>query len=396
MNKICVPMKHACISLSFFFLFVLNASHAFAQQSGASQTELYFGLLKNKRVAVVANPTSLVGKTHLVDTLIASGIQLKKIFAPEHGFRGEAGNGDHVSNGIDKKTNLPIFSLYGSHTRPTAEMLADVDVIVFDIQDVGVRFYTFLATMQEVMEAAVISKKAVVVLDRPNPNGYYIDGPVMKDPKLYSFVGQLPIPIVHGCTLGELAKMINGEGWLNGGKSCELTVIPCSDYTHNSYFELPVKPSPNLPNITSIYAYPSLCLFEGTCISIGRGTSLPFQQFGFPNCKVGETSFTPKEIPGVSTNPPFENQLCRGIKVGFDKRPTQLNLSWLMTMYNSYPNKEKFFSSPGFFDKLAGTTQLRKQIVEGLSEDKIRASWQKDLEAYKSMRKKYLLYTDFN
>jgi uncharacterized protein YbbC (DUF1343 family) len=357
---------------------------------------LYFGLLKNKRVAVVANPTSLVGKTHLVDTLIASGIQLKKIFAPEHGFRGEAGNGDHVSNGIDKKTNLPIFSLYGSHTRPTPEMLADVDVIVFDIQDVGVRFYTFLATMQEVMEAAVISKKAVVVLDRPNPNGYYIDGPVMKDPKLYSFVGQLPIPIVHGCTLGELAKMINGEGWLNGGKSCELTVIPCSDYTHNSYFELPVKPSPNLPNITSIYAYPSLCLFEGTCISIGRGTSLPFQQFGFPNCKMGETSFTPKEIPGVSTNPPFENQLCRGIKVSFEKRPTQLNLSWLMTMYNSYPNKEKFFSSPGFFDKLAGTTQLRKQIVEGLSEDKIRASWQKDLEAYKSMRKKYLLYTDFN
>lgn len=396
MNKICVLMKHAFISLSFFFLFVLNATHAFAQQSGASQTELYFGLLKNKRVAVVANPTSLVGKTHLVDTLITSGIQLKKIFAPEHGFRGEAGNGDHVSNGIDKKTNLPIFSLYGSHTRPTAEMLADVDVIVFDIQDVGVRFYTFLATMQEVMEAAVISKKAVVVLDRPNPNGYYIDGPVMKDPKLYSFVGQLPIPIVHGCTLGELAKMINGEGWLNGGKSCELTVIPCSDYTHNSYFELPVKPSPNLPNITSIYAYPSLCLFEGTCISIGRGTSLPFQQFGFPNCKVGETSFNPKEIPGVSTNPPFENQLCKGIKVSFEKRPTQLNLSWLMTMYNSYPNKEKFFSSPGFFDKLAGTTQLRKQIVEGLAEDKIRASWQKDLEAYKIIRKKYLLYTDFN
>jgi uncharacterized protein YbbC (DUF1343 family) len=389
-------MKHAFISLSFFFLFVLNATHAFAQQSGASQTELYFGLLKNKRVAVVANPTSLVGKTHLVDTLITSGIQLKKIFAPEHGFRGEAGNGDHVSNGIDKKTNLPIFSLYGSHTRPTAEMLADVDVIVFDIQDVGVRFYTFLATMQEVMEAAVISKKAVVVLDRPNPNGYYIDGPVMKDPKLYSFVGQLPIPIVHGCTLGELAKMINGEGWLNGGKSCELTVIPCSDYTHNSYFELPVKPSPNLPNITSIYAYPSLCLFEGTCISIGRGTSLPFQQFGFPNCKVGEASFNPKEIPGVSTNPPFENQLCKGIKVSFEKRPTQLNLSWLMTMYNSYPNKEKFFSSPGFFDKLAGTTQLRKQIVEGLAEDKIRASWQKDLEAYKIIRKKYLLYTDFN
>jgi len=389
-------MKHARICLFFFFLFVLNATHAFAQQSGASHTEMYFGLLKNKRVAVVANPTSVVGKTHLVDTLVASGIQVEKIFAPEHGFRGEAGNGDHVSNGFDKKTKLPIFSLYGSHTRPTAEMLSNVDVIVFDIQDVGVRFYTFLATMQEVMEAAVISKKAVIILDRPNPNGYYIDGPVMKDPKLYSFVGQIPIPIVHGCTLGELAKMINGEGWLEEGKSCDLNVIPCSEYTHNSYFELPIKPSPNLPNITSIYAYPSLCLFEGTCISIGRGTSLPFQQFGFPNCKVGNTSFTPREIPGVSSNPPFENQLCSGIKVSFDKRPTQLNLSWLMTMHSSYPNKEKFFSSPGFFDKLAGNTQLRKQIVEGVSEEDIRASWQKDLEAYKIVRKKYLLYTDFN
>lgn len=389
-------MKHDRIHLLLCFLFLLNAWNAFAQSSGASQTDSYFHLLQNKRVAVVANPTSVVGKSHLVDTLISSGIQVVKIFAPEHGFRGEAGNGDHVSNGFDKKTKLPIFSLYGSHTRPTAEMLSNVDVIVFDIQDVGVRFYTFLATMQEVMEAAVISKKAVIVLDRPNPNGYYIDGPVMTDPKLYSFVGQLPIPIVHGCTLGELAEMINGEGWLTGKKSCELTVIPCSQYTHKSYFELPIKPSPNLPNMTSIYAYPSLCLFEGTLISIGRGTSLPFQQFGFPKCKVGETSFTPKEIPGVSSNPPFENQLCKGIKVSFEKRPTQLNLSWLMNMYSSYPNKEKFFSSPGFFDKLAGTTELRKQIEEGVSEEEIRASWHADLETYKTTRKKYLLYPDFN
>jgi len=396
MNKICVPMKHSRFHLFSIFLFLLIASSAFAQTSGASNTEAYFSLLQNKRVAVVANPTSVVGKSHLVDTLISSGIQVVKIFAPEHGFRGEAGNGDHVGNGFDKKTKRPIFSLYGSHVRPTPEMLVDVDVIVFDIQDVGVRFYTFLATMQEVMEAAVISKKTVVVLDRPNPNGYYIDGPVMTDSKLYSFVGQIPIPIVHGCTLGELAKMINGEGWLAGGKSCDLTVIPCNEYTHNSYFELPIKPSPNLPNITSIYAYPSLCLFEGTCISIGRGTNLPFQQFGFPNCKVGETSFTPKEIPGVSTNPPFENQLCKGIKVSFEKRPTQLNLSWLISMYASYPNKEKFFSSPVFFDKLSGNTQLRKQIIQGVSEVDIRASWQTDLERFKTIRKKYLLYPDFN
>ena len=389
-------MKHIRFHLILIVVLLLSMVQVLAQVSGASNTGAYFGLLRNTRVAVVANQTSVIGNVHLVDTLLSSGIQVVKIFAPEHGFRGEAGNGDHVNDGTDKKTKLPIISLYGNHTRPTAEMLADVDVIVFDIQDVGVRFYTFLATMQEVMEAAVLSKKAVVVLDRPNPNGYYVDGPVMTDKKLYSFVGQLPIPIVHGCTLGELAEMISGEGWLSAGKSCELTVIPCSDYTHNSYFELPIKPSPNLPNITSIYAYPSLCWFEGTCISIGRGTDLPFQQFGFPNCKVGETTFTPKEIPGVSTNPPFENQLCKGAKVSFEKRPTQLNLSWLISMYSDYPNKDKFFTSAYFFDKLAGTTQLRKQIIGGVGEDVIRLSWQNDLDAYKAIRKKYLLYTDFN
>jgi uncharacterized protein YbbC (DUF1343 family) len=389
-------MKHIRIQFFLATVFTLSIFQVVAQNSGASNTSAYFDLLKNKRVAVVANPTSVIGSVHLVDTLISSGIQVVKIFAPEHGFRGEAGNGDHVNDGTDKKTKLPIISLYGNHVRPTAEMLSNVDVIVFDIQDVGVRFYTFLATMQEVMEAVVLSNKEFVVLDRPNPNGYYIDGPVMTDSKLYSFVGQLPIPIVHGCTLGEMAKMINGEGWLNNGKTCELTVIPCTEYNHNSYFELPIKPSPNLPNITSIYAYPSLCWFEGTCISIGRGTNLPFQQFGFPNCKVGEISFTPKEIPGVSTNPPFENQLCKGIKVSFEKRPTQLNLSWLMSMYASYPNKEKFFSAPSFFDKLAGSSQLRKQVVEGVSEVDIRASWQADLDHYKTVRKKYLLYPDFN
>jgi uncharacterized protein YbbC (DUF1343 family) len=368
----------------------------FAQDSGASNTGAYFGLLKNRRVAVVANQTSLIGNVHLVDTLLSSGIQVVKIFAPEHGFRGEAGNGDHINDGIDRKTKLPIISLYGSNVRPSPTMLADVDVIVFDIQDVGVRFYTFLATMQEVMEAAALAKKEFIVLDRPNPNGHYIDGPVMTDSNLFSFVGQLHIPIVHGCTLGEMANMINGEGWLTVEKHCELTVIPCTDYNHNSYFELPIKPSPNLPNITSIYAYPSLCWFEGTCISIGRGTNLPFQQFGFPNCKVGETSFTPKEIKGVSSNPPFKNQLCKGILIHFEKRPTQLNVSWLKSMYSSYPNKDKFFVSPNFFDKLAGTTELRKQIEEGVSEEEIRASWQADLETYKITRKKYLLYPDFN
>jgi uncharacterized protein YbbC (DUF1343 family) len=389
-------MKHIRIQFFFVVVFTLAIFQVVGQKAGAANTGAYFGLLKNRRVAVVANQTSVIGNTHLVDTLLSSGIQVVKIFAPEHGFRGEAGNGDHINDATDKKTKLPIISLYGSHVRPTPEMLADVDVIVFDIQDVGVRFYTFLATMQEVMEAAVLTNKEFIVLDRPNPNGYYVDGPVMTDSKLYSFVGQLPIPIVHGCTLGEMAKMINGEGWLSDGKTCELTVISCTEYNHNSYFELPIKPSPNLPNIASIYAYPSLCWFEGTCISIGRGTNLPFQQFGFPNCKKGETTFTPKEIPGVSSNPPFENQLCKGIKVNFEKRPTELNLSWLMTMYTSYPNKEKFFTAPNFFDKLAGTSALRKQIVDGVPEVDIRASWQADLERYKTIRKKYLLYPDFN
>jgi uncharacterized protein YbbC (DUF1343 family) len=389
-------MKHNRIQFILFVVLVLNIVQVFAQDSGASNTGAYFGLLRNRRVAVVANQTSLIGNVHLVDTLLSSGIQVVKIFAPEHGFRGEAGNGDHINDGIDRKTKLPIISLYGSNVRPSPTMLADVDVIVFDIQDVGVRFYTFLATMQEVMEAAALAKKEFIVLDRPNPNGHYIDGPVMTDSNLFSFVGQLHIPIVHGCTLGEMANMINGEGWLTVEKHCELTVIPCTDYNHNSYFELPIKPSPNLPNITSIYAYPSLCWFEGTCISIGRGTNLPFQQFGFPNCKVGETSFTPKEIKGVSSNPPFKNQLCKGILIHFEKRPTQLNVSWLKSMYSSYPNKDKFFVSPNFFDKLAGTTELRKQIEEGVSEEEIRASWQADLETYKTTRKKYLLYPDFN
>lgn len=396
MNKICVPMKHSCILLTLPFILLLCILQASAQFPGAANTDAYFELLKNRRVAVVANQTSVIDNVHLVDTLLSSGIQVVKIFAPEHGFRGEAGNGDHINDGIDKRTKLPIVSLYGNHVRPTPEMLENVDVIVFDIQDVGVRFYTFLATMQEVMEAAALSNKEFIVLDRPNPNGYYIDGPVLTDSNLYSFVGQLPIPVVHGCTLGELAKMINGENWLTVGRTCKLTVIPCSQYSHNSYYELPIKPSPNLPNITSIYAYPSLCWFEGTCISVGRGTSLPFQQFGFPNCKVGDTSFTPKEIPGVSSNPPFKNQLCKGIKVSFEKRPVELNLSWLKSMYTSYPNKDKFFVSPNFFDKLAGTTTLRKQIQEGVSEDEIRASWQADLAHYKTIRKKYLLYPDFN
>jgi uncharacterized protein YbbC (DUF1343 family) len=389
-------MKHNRIQFILSVVLVLNTVQVLAQDSGASNTAAYFGLLKNRRVAVVANQTSLIGNVHLVDTLLSSGIQVVKIFAPEHGFRGDAGNGDHINDGIDRKTKLPIISLYGSNVRPSSTMLADVDVIVFDIQDVGVRFYTFLATMQEVMEAAALAKKEFIVLDRPNPNGYYIDGPVMTDSNLFSFVGQLHIPIVHGCTLGEMANMINGEGWLTVEKHCELTVIPCTGYTHNSYFELPIKPSPNLPNITAIYAYPSLCWFEGTCISIGRGTNLPFQQFGFPNCKVGETSFTPKEIPGVSSNPPFKNQLCKGILVHFEKRPTQLNIAWLKSMYSNYPKKDKFFVSPNFFDKLAGTTKLRKQIEEGVSEEEIRASWQADLEKYKVIRKKYLLYPDFN
>lgn len=368
-------------------------------RTGAEQIELYLPEMRGLRVAVVGNQTTRIGATHLVDTLISSGIQVVKVFAPEHGFRGNAGAGETIRDGKDSKTGLPIISLYGKNKKPTAEMLADVDVVIFDIQDVGARFYTYISTMHYVMESVAESKKKMIILDRPNPNGFYIDGPVL-EPKYKSFVGMHPIPVVHGCTVGELAQMINGEKWLQGGLTCDVKIIPCKNYDHNELYSLPVAPSPNLPNMASVYLYPSLCWFEGTIVSVGRGTDLPFQCIGYPGNTTGTFHFTPKDIPGVVTNAPHKGKECTGHNLQefgefYITASKQLYLDWITGMYESCSDKKTFFNADGFFDKLAGTDKLRLQIIAGTKKEDIRKTWEADLQSYKQMRKKYLLYTDF-
>ena len=359
--------------------------------TGAEQTTRYFPFLKGKRVAMVVNQTSIIGKKHLVDSLLAQGVNIKLIYAPEHGFRGEADAGAHISNASDAKTNLPIFSLYGKNKKPSAEQLKDVDVLIFDIQDVGTRFYTYISTMHYVMEACAENNKSLLILDRPNPNGYYVDGPV-RDEKRQSFVGMHPIPIVHGLTVGELAQMINGEKWLAGQRTCKITVIPSQNYTHKSRYSLPVKPSPNLPNDLAIQLYPSICLFEGTSVSVGRGTEMPFQVLGSPFYTKKAYSFTPKSLPGA-TNPPHLNQVCYGYKLTSADVQGKFTVKYILDFYNNATDKEKFFTN--FFTTLAGTPDLKVQIIAGKTEDQIRASWQPTLQAYKKMRKQYLLYPDF-
>jgi uncharacterized protein YbbC (DUF1343 family) len=362
---------------------------------GAERTQKVRSILMGKRVGVVANQTSLVAGTHLVDTLLAMGIEIRKVFAPEHGFRGEAGPGDAVSSGIDPRTELPVVSLYGNHKKPTRTDLADLDAVIFDIQDVGARFYTYISTLQYVMEACAEYHVKLVVLDRPNPHGQYIDGPVL-DTLFRSFVGIAPIPVVHGLTVGEYAKMSRGEHWGNPKRKVKLRVVQMLNYDHQRRYDLPVRPSPNLPNMESIWLYPSLCLFEGTKVSVGRGTGLPFQMIGFPGLVPFDTSFCPQEIPGVIKDPPYENVECNGLNlipaVDSLSRSGGMNLKWLLEMYAAYPRKEIFFTP--FFDKLAGTDQLRKQIMEGLTEDQIRESWKPGLDRYNELRDKYLLYPD--
>ena len=364
---------------------------------GAEQSEKYFPLLKDKRVAVVAHPASLVKNTHLVDTLLKSGIKLKKIFAPEHGFRGNEGAGEKFKNNIDEKTKLPVVSLYGKNFKPKPDDLKDVDIVLFDLQDVGARFYTYLSTLHYVMESCAENKKQLIVLDRPNPNGYYVDGPIL-EPKFKSFSGMHPVPIVYGMTIGEYAKMINGENWLAHGEQCNLTVIPIENYSHCDLYQLPVKPSPNLPNMSSVYMYPSLCLFEGTMVSVGRGTDKPFQIFGYPGMKEGKTSFIPKPIPGASENPMYNGQTCSAFYEGdygemYIKYYKKLYLFWLLNLYKNCETKENFFNN--YFNNLAGNETLKKQIIEGKTEDEIRFSWEQGLKKFKETRKKYLLYTDF-
>jgi uncharacterized protein YbbC (DUF1343 family) len=361
---------------------------------GAERLDSYMALLKNKRVALVVNHTAMVAQTHLLDTLLSLGIQVKKILAPEHGFRGTADAGEHVDSYTDKKTGVPVVSLYGNNKKPNAEQLADIDIVVYDIQDVGVRFFTYISTLYLVMESCAENNKELLVLDRPNPNGDYVDGPIL-DMKLKSFVGMLPLPIVHGLTVGELTQMIQGEKWLKDSLVCKYTVIPVENYSHKTEYILPIKPSPNMPNNQAIRLYPSLGMFEGTNVSVGRGTYFPFQAIGSPFITDTAFSFTPVSIVGMSKDPMYMNKKCYGFDLRNITPAKKVDLSYLINMYALSSDKAGYFGKNNFFDKLAGTTQLKQQIIEKKPEDEIRKTWAAGLQSYKTMRKKYLLYTDF-
>ena len=362
---------------------------------GAYATSEYLQMLKGKKTGIVAN-ISLIKQTHLVDTLIALKVNVIKIFGPEHGFRGDQPDGKEILNGKDPKTGIEVISLYGNHKKPTRSDMVGIDVMIFDIQDVGVRFYTYISTLAYVMEACAENNIPLIVLDRPNPNGFYVDGPVL-EPKFSSFVGMYSVPIVYGMTIGEYAKMVNGEKWLKNGVQCNLTIIKCGNYTHNSRYQLPVRPSPNLQDMSSIYLYPSLCLFEGTVISVGRGTDSPFKIFGHPKLTSGTYRFTPKPIKGVSEDPPLKGQLCYGQNLDSQaeamKKEGHIELQWLIDAYKILSPETEFFSN--YFDKLAGSNMLREQIIAGENEKEIRKTWQPDLNAFKKIRKNYLLYPDF-
>ncbi len=359
--------------------------------SAAMQMDDYLTLLQGKRVGVVGNQTSIVGDRHLVDTLLSLGVDIRKIYTPEHGFRGTADAGAKVNSGKDEKTGIAIASLYGKNKKPTPEMLQGIDIILFDLQDVGVRFYTYISTMSYVMEAAAENGIPVVVLDRPNPNGFYVDGPVLKAEN-HSFVGMHQVPVVYGMTIGEYALMVNGEGWLKNGIACDLTVIPIKGYIRNAIYELPVKPSPNLPNWESVYLYPTLCFFEGSSVSVGRGTETPFQVYGHPDMR-GSYTFTPQSTSGAS-KPLLEGQRCRGENLvefahDYPHNESQLHLEWIIDAYQQLKDKG-FFKD--YFRLLAGDRQLQRDIENGKSADEIRASWSDDLASFLAIRQKYLLY----
>ncbi len=383
-------------------LVVVVASAQTGIKTGAEQTEKYLPLLKGKRVAIVANQTSVIGKTLVVDSLKSLKINIIKIFGPEHGFRGTASAGAVVADSVDAKTGIREISLYGKKSKPSKADLADVDVVIFDIQDVGTRFYTYINLLAKVMESCAENNKELLILDRPNPNGFSIDGPIL-DMKLKSGIGMFPIPITHGMTIGELAQMYNGEGWLANREKCKITVIRVANYSHDMEYVLPIAPSPNLNSQQSILLYPSLCLFEGTIISQGRGTHFPFTVLGNPDLKGKyEFSFTPVSIQGMSETPLHQNKICYGLDLRkYDasefRKTGKINLSWIIEMYQAYPFKEKFFdykqsNQMGNFDKLAGVTTLKEQIIAGKSEKEIRDSWESGLDKFKILRKKYLLY----
>lgn len=380
----------------YLFIFILGSQSVRAEIiPGAARFKEYVPQLKGKKIALVANHTSVVGSVHLLDTLLSLGLNIDKIFAPEHGFRGDAANGAAIADAIDAKSGLPIVSLYGKSKKPKSKDLKEIDAIVFDMQDVGVRYYTYLSTLHYVMEACAENHIALWVLDRPNPNGHYVDGPVL-DPKFtQSMVGLHPIPLVHGMTLGELAMMIKGESWVPNASQLALFAVTVANYDHNTPYILPIAPSPNLPTEASIILYPSLGLFEGTLMSMGRGTEWPFEVLGAPWFTRGTFEFTPINIPGKAVNPPYLGQACKGLKLtsfGLDylRDYQQIYLTWLIDSYGVYGKKTDFFNS--FFDKLAGTPTLRTAIIAGKTEDEIRASWQSDLTTFKNNRRRYLLY----
>ena len=368
-------------------------------KTGADQPEEYLPMLKNKTIAVVTNQTGLLhDRTHLVDFLVQNNIKIKHIFAPEHGFRGEADAGEHIKNGIDIKTNLPIISLYGANKKPTEEQMKSIDLVLFDIQDVGVRFYTYISTLTYVMEAAAENGVEVVVLDRPNPHDGYTDGPILKQ-KWKSFVGMHSVPVVYGLTIGEYGKMVNGEGWMKNGVQVKYTIIPMKGYRKTKRYPILEKPSPNLPNKKSINLYPSLCFFEGTQVSVGRGTDLPFQIYGSPWIKNMKYQFTPMPILGAK-EPFLKGQVCYGENLSqYPNELRELNLEWVIKAYNHYENhKKEFFimdkKGRYWFDILAGTDELRKQIIFHKSIEQIRESWQKDLENFEKIRQKYVIYSN--
>lgn len=381
-----------------FLISLLSIGNIFAQESkkvvtGAENYSNYLNQLQNKTIAVVANQASLVGDDHLIDFLLDKNVQIDRIFSPEHGFRGVADAGEKINNDRDAKTGIEIISLYGKHYKPTYFDLRGIELMVFDLQDVGVRFYTYLSTLHYVMEVCAELEIPVLVLDRPNPNAYYIDGPVLEK-DCASFVGKHPVPIVYGMTIGEYAQMINGEKWLKNGIQCKLTVVPCLQWERNDFYELPIKPSPNLPNALSVALYPSLCFFEGTIVSAGRGTNFPFQTFGHPDMS-GDLLYTPRSIAGASKYPKYKGKTCGGFDLRFInlekyRAQEQLNLSFLMTAYEQLKDKENFFNA--FFKNLAGTKNLKNQLKAGLTEEQIRESWQEGIQNFKKIRKKYLIY----
>ena len=367
-------------------------------QTGAEQIEDYLALIGERNVALVVNQTSMVGEVHLVDKLLGLGVRVQKIFAPEHGFRGTADAGEQVTDGRDTRTGLPIVSLYGKNKKPSPEMMQGLDLVIFDIQDVGARFYTYISTMTYVMEACAEMGISFMVLDRPNPNGHYVDGPVLEKAQS-SFVGLHQVPVVHGMTVAEYAYMVNEEGWLKDSVQCSLSYIKCKNYDHNTPYKLPVKPSPNLPNTRSIYLYPSLCFFEGTSFSIGRGTNTQFQVIGHPENTFGDYEFTPVPMPGAKY-PKHENKSCKGLDLStldseILSKNKRLELSYLLDMYANFEDKDAFFNSNNFFDLLAGNETLQAQIKAGKSEAEIRATWADNLQRFKAIRQKYLLYKDF-